>query len=92
MKQNEFADVRDFLGMLRSVLSDKGIVSVSWNGDILTVLHAIPETSKRPFAMRFDNPMEDYQIGASTLILEFIAQSSAYFANTPDDRTTPGKP
>ena len=80
MKQNQFADVRSFLGTIRTVLSDRGIVSASWNGEILTVTHAIPETGKQAFCLTFDNPMEDYQLDANALILEFMKQSAAHFA------------
>ncbi len=83
---NEFSDVRELLAKIRIAVGGCGLVGAAWDGDLLRVTHAMPETGKQVFVMTFDHPASDYEAATGILIEEFADESRAHFAPSSDQK------
>jgi hypothetical protein len=75
---NEFYAVRDLLERMRVAVGGRGLVAAAWNGDLLSISHAIPESGKHLMVMTFDG-LRDYEANSNTIIQEFARTSAEYF-------------
>lgn len=75
---NEFSGVLELLARIRIALGSRGIVGAAWDGDVLRVSHARPNTDCQMFVMSFDS-FGDYDIKTESLIKEFADACLIHF-------------
>jgi hypothetical protein len=75
---NPFDDTRKLLQRIRRTVGDQGLVALAWDGDVLKLSMARPETGKKMFIATFDSE-DDFIMRADDLIGQFVAQATSHF-------------
>lgn len=76
---NQFSAIRDFADVIRACVDNRGIVSFSWDGDVLRVSHAMPEETEDLMVMSFSDVPHDFLTPDVELIASFAVASKEHF-------------